>query len=240
MAEKNTDEWRVLEHGPLEKLASNVWRVEGAIPGMSLRRVMVVARRASGSLVVHNAIALDERTRAQLEALGPLEFLVVPSNIHRLDAPAYKKRYPQLRVFAPSGSRTKVEERVTVDGVYEDFPNDAAVELGPLAGVADVEGVMTVRSEDGVSVVLNDAVFNMDKKKDFLGWFFTTVLGSAPGPRVSRLAKLTLVKDQKALKADLLRLSELPELTRLVVSHEKVASGADAASALRTAASYLR
>lgn len=240
MAEKDPAEWRVLQHGPLEKLASNLWRVEGAIPGMSLRRVMVVARRDDGSLVVHNAIALDERTQSELEALGPLEVLVVPSNIHRLDAPAFKKRYPKLRVFAPSGSRRKVEERVAVDGVYEDFPNDDAVQLGPLSGVADVEGVMTVRSDDGVSVVLNDAVFNMDKKKDFLGWFFTTVLGSAPGPRVSRLAKLTLVKDQKALKADLLRLAELPQLTRLIVSHEKVASGADAASALRMAATYLR
>jgi hypothetical protein len=82
-------------------------------------------------------------------------------------------------------------------------------------------------------------MFNMDRKRDPLGWFFTTVLGSAPGPRVSRLAKLALIKDPPALRSDLLRFAELPALERVIVAHEKVASGADAAAALRTAATYL-
>jgi hypothetical protein len=78
-----------------------------------------------------------------------------------------------------------------------------------------------------------------DRKKDPLGWFFTTVLGSAPGPRVSRLVKLLFVKDRKALRAELERLAAIPDLVRLIVAHEKVASGGEAASALRRAATYL-
>jgi hypothetical protein len=38
-------------------------------------------------------------------------------------------------------------------------------------------------------------VFNMDRKRDPIGYFFTTLIGSASGPRVSRLAKLSWVKD---------------------------------------------
>ncbi|MBC7172596.1 MAG: hypothetical protein H5U40_09230, partial [Polyangiaceae bacterium] len=110
----------------------------------------------------------------------------------------------------------------------------------PLAGVGDAEGVMIVRSTDGITVVLNDVVFNMDRKRDPLGWLFTTVLGSAPGPRVSRLSKALLVKDQAALRAALLGYAELPDLARLIVAHEKVAHGADAAAALRQASTYLR
>jgi hypothetical protein len=98
---------------------------------------------------------------------------------------------------------------------------------------------MLVRSSDGMTVVLNDVVFNMDRKKDPLGWLITTVLGSAPGPRVSRLTQLLFVKDRKALRADLERLAATPQLVRLIVAHEKVASGAEAASALRQAATYL-
>ena len=98
---------------------------------------------------------------------------------------------------------------------------------------------MLVRSSDGVTVVLNDAVFNMDRKRDPLGFFFTTILGSAPGPRVSRLVKLFYVKDKRALREDLERFAEHPDLVRLVVAHEKVANGPDAARALRTAATYL-
>ncbi|HET6581795.1 MAG TPA: hypothetical protein VFG69_00085, partial [Nannocystaceae bacterium] len=100
---KIDDEWRVLEHGPIERLADNLWRVRGALPGMSLRRTMTIVRRRSGNLLIHSAIALNETAMRELEALGPPTELVVPNRGHRLDAPAYKKRYPNLRVYTPRG-----------------------------------------------------------------------------------------------------------------------------------------
>jgi hypothetical protein len=56
---------------------------------------------------------------------------------------------------------------------------------------------------------------------------------------VSRLAKRALVQDKKALRAELERFAQLPRLTRLIVAHEKVASGPDAKAALLRAAEYL-
>lgn len=238
MTKANSD-WKVLQHGAIEKLADNLWWAQGSLPGMSLKRVMTIARLSDGRLVIHNAIALEESAMRQIEAWGTPAFMIVPSGIHRLDAPAYKTRYPALRVLAPKGSRARVEEVVPVDGTYEDFPKDDTISLEPLAGVADVEGLMIVRSPDGVSVVLNDAMFNMDRKRDPLGFLFTTLLGSAPGPRVSRLAKLMLVKDKLALKRELLRLAATPSLARVIVAHEKVATGPDATAALLKAAEYL-
>ena len=82
-------------------------------------------------------------------------------------------------------------------------------------------------------------MFNMDRKRDVLGFLFITVFGSAPGPRVSRLAKLVYVKDKSALRADFERFADLPGLTRVIVAHEKVAGGADARAALLQAATYL-
>jgi hypothetical protein len=165
---------------------------------------------------------------------------LIPSGYHRLDAPAYAKRYPDLRVFAPRGSRSKVEEVIGVDGSYEDVPKDDAVQAFTVPGTGEREGGLLVRSSDGVTVILNDVVMNMDRKKDVLGFLFTTLLGSAPGPRVSRLSKLALVTDRGALRAELLRLAALPDLARLVVSHEKVTSGrAEAREALERAATYL-
>jgi hypothetical protein len=98
---------------------------------------------------------------------------------------------------------------------------------------------MLVRSSDGTSVVLNDVMFNMDRKKDPLGFFFTTLLGSAPGPRVSRLARLVFVKDKAALRSEFERLAAIADLVRVIVAHEKVASGPDARAALLKAATYL-
>lgn len=232
-------EWKVLDHGPIERLADNLWWVSGAVPKMSLRRNMVIARRADGSLVIHNAIALRDEQQRELEALGEPALLLVPNGWHRLDAPAYKQRYPQLRVFAPSGSRKKVEEAIALDGTYDEFPADAAVRVEALAGVKGTEGAMVVTSSDGVTVVVNDAVFNMDKRTDFFGKLFTTLLASAPGPRVSRLMKWMVIDDKAAFRANLERYADLPDLQRFIVAHEKCAHGAEAREALRKAATYV-
>lgn len=239
MSTKRSDDWNVRPHGPIEKLAENLWWVQGSLPGMTLKRVMSVARRTDGKLVIHSAIAMTEDGMRDLEALGEPAFLVVPNKGHRLDAPAYKKRYPSLRVYAPRGGREAIAEKVPVDGTYEDFPADDAVRLEMLHGVKEQEGVMIVKSEDGTTLVFNDCVFNMDRKRDVLGFLFTSVLGSAPGPRVSRLAKLLFVDDKAAFRRDLERFAETKDLVRMMVAHEKVAHGSEAAAALRRAATYL-
>jgi len=236
---KASAEWKVRAHGPLLTLTDNLLWAQGSLPGMSLKRTMVVVRLNDGKLLIHNGIALAAEQMAELERFGTPAFLIVPNGGHRLDAPAYKQRYPALRVFTPKGSRKRVEERLDVDGGYEDFPPSDVVRLEMLHGVGEAEGALIVQSSDGVSVVLNDCMFNMDRKRDPLGFLFTTVMGSAPGPRVSRLAKMVLVKDKPALRADFERYAELPNLVRVIVAHEKVASGADARAALLKAATYL-
>lgn len=238
---KAYDDFQVLPHGPFVHLAENLWWVQGSLPNMSLKRVMTVARlEGPGSpLVIHNAIALEEPLMRELEAWGTPRYLIVPNGGHRLDAPAYKKRYPELQVFAPLGSRRKVEEVLPVNGTYSDFPEVPSLELRTLPGISETEGAMIVTSKDGRTIVLNDVVFNMDRPKDVLGLVITTAFGSAPGPRISRLAKLMFVKDKHALKAELKGLAAMPGLQRLVVAHDKVAHGPDAKRALETAAGYL-
>ena len=71
--------WTVDRHDPIEKLAENLWEVEGDLPGMGLRRRMTVVRLGDGRLVVHNAIALEESSQKQLEAWGEVS--------HRLRQP---------------------------------------------------------------------------------------------------------------------------------------------------------
>ncbi|MDB4977725.1 MAG: hypothetical protein JWN48_6066 [Myxococcaceae bacterium] len=236
---KPDSNWRVLTHGPLEQLADNLWWVSGSLPRMSLKRTMTVVRMRSGELVIHSAIALHEQAMEKLEALGTPAYMIIPNYGHKLDAPAYKARYPNLRVYTPRGGIDKVREVIEVDGTYEDFPQDDSVKLEMLHGVKHGEGAMIVRSPDGLTVVLNDAVMNMDRKRDLPGFLFTTLMGSAPGPRVSRLAKLMFVDDKKGLREDLQRYARFPDLVRLIVAHENVARGRDAAQALERASSFL-
>ena len=220
MAKANTT-WTVIPHRPIEKLARSVWRVEGDLPGMPLKRVMTIAKRADGRLVIHNAIALDDAAMKEIEAWGEVGFLVVPNGYHRLDAKVFKDRYPNATVLCPRGSRKRVLEVVAVDGAYEDFPKDPLVSLETLEGVANAEGAMIVRDEDGTTLVLNDAVFNMPHRSGFTGFVFKHVTQSSGGPKLSRIARWFLVKDAKALRASLERLADLPALKRVIVSHHE-------------------
>ena len=230
--------WKVLPHRPLEKLSENLWRVEGDLEGMPLKRVMIVARRADGALIIHNCIALGEDEMAKLQALGPIGYLVVPSGFHRLDIGRFKARYPQAKVLCPRGSREKVAQVVTVDGTYEDFPPDDAVTLTTLEGMAEREGVMLVRSPDGATAVFNDVLFNMPHVSGVHGFVLKHLTKSSGGLRVSRISSLFIIKDKQALKAHLLRLAETPQLCRIVVAHHETHSG-DAAAALRGVAATL-
>lgn len=232
-------EWKVLRHEPLEQLADNLWFVRGTLPSVALKRTMVVARRADGTLVIHNGIALDDENRGKLEALGEPAVLIVPNAYHRLDAPAYKQRYPQLQVTAPAGSRKKIEERIAVDFTYDEYASrpgaDDSVRLEMLPGVAEREGAMVVRSQDGTTVVLNDAIFNLKNVRGFAATLITRMLGNAPGPRVSRLYRLGVIKNKAEFREGLERYARLPDLARLIVAHDHVVSGADARAALETA-----
>jgi hypothetical protein len=226
--------WKVFPHGPLEQLDENLWRVEQKIPKTPLWRVMVVARTSDRKLVIHNGIALDDASMKAIEALGEPAFLLVPNGFHRLDARIYKDRYPSIKVVTPRGSRTRVEEVVPVDLTSEQFPGDESVSIETLDGTGEQEGALITRAGGKTSVTLNDAVFNMPHQPGPKG-FVLKVIGSSGGPKVTRIARLFLIKDKKAFRAHLERLADLPGLTRIVVSHHETIA-VDPAGTLRRVA----
>jgi hypothetical protein len=218
---KAFDKWTVLPHGKIEKLEENLWRVDGSLPGGGPPRVMTIARLRDGRLVIHGAIALDDESMKQVEALGTPGFLVVPNGAHRLDAPCYKKRYSNLAVVAAPGSKGRVEQVVAVDDTTGAF-GDESVTYEPIAGT--IEGAMIVRSAGGTTLVLNDTIMNMsrDSMKGFAGAVSSMLGFFGPEPKVAPLAKLFVYKDKKAARAQLERLAETPGLTRVIVSHGKM------------------
>jgi hypothetical protein len=213
--------WHVLPHGPIEKLAPNLWRVEGTLKGMPLKRVMTIAKRTDGSLVVHNAVAMREEQMRELEAFGEVRHVIVPSGYHRLDAAAFQARYPNAKFYAPPGALKRVQQRVPGAQAYAAYPSDEATSLEVLAGLAETEGALFVRSSDGVTLVLNDAMFNMPHLHGLQGLILKYLTQSSGGPRVSRIARLALIKDKAAFRAELLRLSALPGLVRIIVAHHE-------------------
>ena len=205
---------------------------------MPLKRVMTVARLGSGDLVVHNPVALDASAMSAVDALGRVAYLVVPNGWHRLDLHAFHVRYPNAKVLAPPGSHEKVAavEPSVVD--LTALPDDPNVSLSVVDGTKGLEAVMTVKAQDGVSAVFADAVFNMPHLQGVQGFVLRHVTGSSGGPRVSRVARLLLIKDKAAFAAHLERLAT-PDLRRVILAHHETITD-DPAGALRRVAATVR
>jgi hypothetical protein len=229
------ESWTVLPHGPIEALDDGLWRALGTLPKMALKRVMTIARLGSGELVIHNPIALDEGEMAKLETFGRIAYLVVPNGWHRQDLLAFHRRYPDAAVLAPRGALEKVAKVAPSVADLRSFPADPKVSLEVVDGTGELEALMTVSSVEGKTLVFGDAVFNMPHLPGLTGFVLRYVTGSSGGPKVSRVARLFMIKDKRAFAAHLERLAT-SDLRRVIVAHHQVIQAQPAETLRRVAA----
>jgi hypothetical protein len=230
---------RLFPHDDLEQLAPNLWTVRGSLP-IPLMRHMIVYRLGDGTLLIHSAIALTDEGMAKLDALGRPSVLIVPHTGHRMDAPFYKARYPQIRVLAPAAARAKVEEVIKVDATCEEALPALGVRFHAVPAFKNAELAYELELEGGgKALVMGDAVGNKDYAKGFGGWFFSHVTGGMKGRLgVARIMRVLMMTNKAEARAGLERLAEIPGLTLLSVAHGRpLREGVSAA--LREAAAQL-
>jgi hypothetical protein len=215
---KPYDTWTVTEHGPIEKIAENIWRVEARLPGAPISRVMLVVKLASGKLLIYNAIALGDAQMKELEEWGAPAFMIVPNSGHRMDGRIWKTRYPDMKVIAPPGGKAKIDEVVAVDET-ECKLDDDAVSYPIIDGTAGKEGALIVKSKAGTTIAFCDAIMNMQKVPGFGGFMMGLAGFTGPKPKVTFPARMAIVKDKKAMRAALEKLAETPNLVRVEVQH---------------------
>lgn len=232
--------WTVLPHGPWQELAENLWCVEGTLDGpmRGWPRTMSAIRRADGTLILHSAVALHEADMDRLEAWGRPTILVVPNGSHRSDALVYKKRYPDLRIYCPANNRENVEVVVPVDGSYDDLPADETVRAEHLAGENGWEGVIHVRSRDGMSLLFADTISWVADLPEPARSTVEPGGFVAEEPVFAEMARRELMRDREALRAHLLQLAHIPDLVRIVPGHGAVITR-DPAAVLRKIAATL-
>lgn len=213
-------EWKVLPHDPLVEIEDGILTVTGDLkmPLAHLKRRMTIVRLRDRRLVVYSAIALDEAEMARIESYGKPAFLVVPSDIHRLDARIWKDRYPSMQVVAPEGARKKVEEIVPVDNTRPDF-GDPNVKFVTVPGVEGHEAALVVSTPRGTTLVLNDLVGNIHDAHGAGGWILKKAGFAGDEPQVPRVVKKKIVEDERALGAQFEEWAKIPDLARILVSH---------------------
>jgi hypothetical protein len=93
----------------LRPLAPDLWVVDRAqtFYGLPVGTRMTVIRLSNGRLLLHSPVALDEPLREQLDALGPVSFVVAPNRVHHLYAGDVKRVYPDARLWVAPGLERK-------------------------------------------------------------------------------------------------------------------------------------
>jgi hypothetical protein len=213
-------QWTVLPHGKLSRLDDNLLSVTGDLhmPVGDFPRRMTVVRLESGQLVIYSAIALDEAEMRALEDFGEPAFLIVPNDIHRMDAKIWKDRYPGLTVIAPAGVRKKVEAVVPVDRTTVDFA-DPRVQFLTVPGTEDHEAALVVKTWSGTTLVVNDLIWNLQDRPGFGGWVFRVMGFTGSEPRIPAVVELHQIRDKHALRTQLEAWARIGDLNRIIVSH---------------------
>lgn len=235
--------WKTLPHSPVSPVIPGIWQVQGTLPGGNpLPRTMAIWALPDGGLCIHSAINLDEPAMDILLELGEPRVLVVPNRFHRMDAQAWKERFPALEVLAPTAARQQVDKVIKTDGACEDRLPALGTECLQGGGLKPLELVYKVPGSDGGhALVFTDTFFNLPEHfGGFTGLLMRYITGSTGIVGISRLGRL-LGMSSASKYADWLEAQKTAELRALIPGHGAPFVGPEAcADALDQAIQNLR
>ena len=105
----------------LKPVAADIWIVDGRplrTLGLAIPVRMTVVRLASGAMWLHSPTAYNEELHSQIEALGPVRFLVAPNIAHWMFLKDWQQACRDVKTFAAPGLRRRPS--VTRSGVAID------------------------------------------------------------------------------------------------------------------------
>ncbi|KAJ7089273.1 hypothetical protein B0H15DRAFT_949248 [Mycena belliarum] len=91
---------------------------------MTILRVLSIGGRstaiklASGGVWVLASTPLTPATKAKLDELGPVQYIVAPNIFHHLFLGEFKKAYPAAKLLAPEGTIARADKALVFDGVW--------------------------------------------------------------------------------------------------------------------------
>ncbi|MBA2321886.1 MAG: hypothetical protein H0V89_12120 [Deltaproteobacteria bacterium] len=234
-------DWKVHPHRPLVQVLPGLWSLTGSLPTLPLPRNMVLWRLGDGRIVVHSAVCVDDARLSEIQALGPLAFLLVPNQGHRQDAPAWKSRFPDIVVISPRNARAKVQEVIPVEAHCEDvLPPLGVACLVPPGFKEGYELVYDVPVDGGRALVINDVLANGEKFPGFKGMMLGLFGVPGGGFGRARIVNLSFGKNRGAFRPFVEQLAARTDLVAMTVSHGPPIVGAEAVrAALAHAASRL-
>ncbi len=199
----------------LEPFGEEIWIAAGPTvvsAGFSFPTRAAVIRLEDGGLFVWSPIALSDDLRAAVDALGPVYFLVTPTQMHHLSLTAWQLAYPGAVLYAAPRSRQRRLE-IVFDEDLGDAPSPGwagQIDQVIMHGNAIAEEVVFFHRKSG-TVLFADLLQNFP-----LNWFsgWQAMVARVDGmvadmPRTPQKFRLAFT-DRKAARVSLARILAWP------------------------------
>jgi len=207
----------------LRELSTDLWVAEQSqrFVGLEVGTRMSVVRLTGGGLWLHSPIHLDTGLKSELDALGPVRFVVAPNRFHHLYVGEYGDAYPKIERHGAPGleeKRRDVSWRATLGA---DAPPEWASDIDQVIfrgfPIAD-EVVFFHRASR--SLIVTDIAFNIGPEAPpATRWLFRLLGGY--GRFGSTLMERLLIRDRDAARASLEEILAW-NFERVILAHGRI------------------
>ena len=92
-----------------EYVSGNIWLLEYPVRfgGMDLFGRTTIIRLGNGDLIVHDPCEIDASTKAQIDEIGIVKYIIAPGSYHHLFVADFQKKYPNAETFLCPGLERK-------------------------------------------------------------------------------------------------------------------------------------
>lgn len=206
----------------LEPCGEEIWLAAGpgvSVFGFDYPTRMAVIRLADGKLFIWSPVKLTDALRAEVDALGQVQFIVAPNSLHHLFLDQWRRAYDAV-TCAPPGFRNRLPHLV-IHGELED--------AAPAGWSADIDQVLVrgnrITTEVVFFHVISGTVLFCDLLQHYPPGWFTGWRGLAarldrmtgPEPQVPQKFRIAFA-DRAAARASLKRILAWPA-KRVVMAH---------------------
>ena len=221
---------------PLQLLTDNVWTDHEPMRffGLPLGRRVTAIRTQANEVVVFSPLSWSPAHQAELEALGKISLMVVPSRWHDRYFDQYLDKLPGCRFAGSAGVRAN-HASWNLTALESCAQTLREFEWCTLPGMPNVEETVFFHRPSR-TMILADVLFNLGAGDTVTTRLLYRLAGIGPRPGPSRLEKF-LIRDQRAFAEGWRRVLAW-DVARVAVGHGHVIDR-EANQVLREAYAYL-
>jgi hypothetical protein len=207
----------------MQQLHSDIWVADSPLRflGLEIGARMTVVRLPGPRLLLHSPVAPTAELVREVEALGPVAYLVAPNRFHHLSLGEWQRACPEALAYVAPGLDKKRPD-LKIAGVLTDEPEPGwagTVDQVLVSGFPLANEVVFFHRPSN-TLVATDLAFNVGSSSPPLTRIAFR-LSRAYGRLSPTLLERLFVRDRPAFRRSLERIFEWP-FERVVVAHGQV------------------